>query len=411
LRFAQAGNLRLNHPLRGVGPLSAPARHIAETAPALAWERVVAACIENGVDFLLLTPQTMAGASLIDDRRTLLAGFRRLADSGIPVFWALAARETSDVLSGDLLPDNVTVLSEDRNSATLTSDGRLLAEITFGGASPGTKNDRPDVLILPGDQPLRIMIPAEPDAFERLPAAEARGSDAGRSPENTGYDYVACWGSTRLQSRKVGETLFAEPGTPQGRSVDEPGSGGICIVEWQTGRIADIVRVPTAPVRWEQFLLVVTPETSRAELIERLQFLLLEREPAIGESLWLVHWRVAGSGPGIELLRDADTRREVEDAVESAFGDGERLTRVHRWEVHPRGAAATDSVSTMLQEWFPEHAEATWPSVKLEVEAVLNRTNTAAFADGLPQLRAATAREDAEQLVAGWLASPARDAG
>ena len=58
LRFAHAGELRLNEPLRGVGRLSASDRRIAEDAPFAAWERVVEACVDRDVAFLLLTPRT-----------------------------------------------------------------------------------------------------------------------------------------------------------------------------------------------------------------------------------------------------------------------------------------------------------------------------------------------------------------
>ncbi|MBL8851804.1 MAG: hypothetical protein JNG89_19165 [Planctomycetaceae bacterium] len=411
LRFAHAGNLRLNQPLRGAGSLTDAARCIAEDAPARAWERLVAACIEHDVDFLLLTPRTLPGTTLIDDRRALLAGFRRLADSSIPVFWALEDGEPPDVFAYEEWPGNVTMLSDRQPTAALSCDGRVLAELTLGGAGHETAGDRPDVLALPGDQPLRILVPDHPDAFDQMSEPENGGNSSGQVSTAACHDYIACWGASHRQSRSVGITLVADPGPPQGRSVDETGGGGIDIVDWHAGRIADIVRVPTASVRWERCPLVVTPETSRAELIERLQFMLIEREPAIGESLWLLRWRITGSGPCIELLSDPALCREIEQAVESAFGDSPRLTRVHRWEVCPREAAATDSASTMLQAWLTENAETAWPAVKQEVEAELNRARIAPFADGLSQLPAGAVREAAELLRAGWLANSVRDAG
>jgi hypothetical protein len=142
-----------------------------------------------------------------------------------------------------------------------------------------------------------------------------------------------------------------------------------------------------------------------------LQFMLLEREPAIGEQLWIIDWHIVGSGPLFDLLRQPAARGEIEAAVESAFGDGERLIRVHRWELRLRGTNAADTVSLRIQEWLDEHATASWPSLCLAVDAELRRANCAAAAERTAELRPAAVREEAERLLTGWLAIPSRNAG
>src|SRR5262245_39669274 len=94
LRFAHASNLRIDVPLRGVEPLPDDARRLAEDAPAIAWERIVEACIDRDVAFLLLTPRTTVGALAPYDSRLLLNGLRQLSEYEIPVYWSLAPGET-----------------------------------------------------------------------------------------------------------------------------------------------------------------------------------------------------------------------------------------------------------------------------------------------------------------------------
>lgn len=54
-RFIHATNLRLDQPLTGAGALSADDRSIVEDATLTAFTRIVDACLQNDVDFLLLT--------------------------------------------------------------------------------------------------------------------------------------------------------------------------------------------------------------------------------------------------------------------------------------------------------------------------------------------------------------------
>jgi len=387
LRFAHASNLRIDAPLRGTGPLPESARRIAEHAPATAWQRIVEACIDRDVAFLLLTPRTSVGEFTSFDVRTLLAGFRQLGEYEIPVYWSLAGGEALSEAMLDELPDNVTVLTDLDSTATLTREGRVVA--TFGHSPSQSPTRAVDRLapVTTAAPPLRIRIADAAGTIDALP--ESGGSDVVHIGDSTSSgDYVACWGGTREQSRRVGPDLWVDPGSTCGRTADESSSGGINLVEWDGARISELLRVPTASVRWQCCLLGVSPETTHAEFVERLQFALLEQEPAIGEELWLIEWQIVGSGPEFDSLQSGVAQRELEIVVESVLGKSERLQRVHRWNLRRRGTNPTDDMSRRLREWLTAHAAAERGSISNEVGIAV---------------RHEAVRDDAERLLAEWL--------
>src|SRR4051794_29424949 len=95
LRFAHAGNLRLDAPLRGIGPLPRAVRPVVEDAPIIAWRRLVDACIEREAEFLLLTPRTVGASLSLRERCELLSGVKRLAEAGLSIYWVLDPDEES----------------------------------------------------------------------------------------------------------------------------------------------------------------------------------------------------------------------------------------------------------------------------------------------------------------------------
>jgi hypothetical protein len=383
LRFAHASNLRIDVPLRGVGELSNATRRLVEDAPAAAWERIVEACIDREVAFLLLTPRTSAESLAPFDSRVLLNGFRQLGEFEIPVYWSLAPGESLGAPSHDELPDNVTLLTERGSTATLIREGCAAASISRGTSTRSMYSGNRLQAAATSAPPLQIRIA---DEANEIDAALTSGDREGGL-----HDYVACWGGTREQTQNVGRELWADPGTPLGRTSEESAGGGINLIEWDGGRITEVLRVPTATVHWQRCVLGLQPETTHDELIERLQFALLEREAAIGERLWLIEWQMVGAGPEFEKLQADVVQREVEAAVESVLGNSDRLQRVHRWELRRAGMNSTDAVSQRLLEWLAVHAESECESIVREV------------ADPSTGLRPSIVREDAERLLADWL--------
>lgn len=397
LRFAHAGQVRIDAPLAGVGWLPDAARRLAEDAPCGAWDRTVELCIERDVDFLLLTPRTVTSALCAHDRAALIAGFQRLGEFDISVYWVPA----SDEPLCDGLPDNVSILNEASSTVSVIREGRVAASIGLGQV------DRPPEAVAGPDQPLRIRIAhATADI-----GAVASYSENEQTPAGAPFQYVACWGGQREGTQTIGFEVRSDAGSPLNRTADESGGGAINIVEWVPGQVPEVLRAPTAVVHWQRCLLGLSHETTRDELIERLQLALLEREPAISEQLWLIDWHIVGAGPEFERLQSAAARRELEDAVEQVLGTTERLKRVHRWDLRRRVSNVNDTVSQRLLDWLSSQAETECATIAAELAATLRQSGEAAVADRPVGMRPVDVRADAEQLLGDWLGSSPVAAG
>lgn len=391
LRFAHVGQVRIDAPLAGVGWLPDAARRIAEDAPIAAWERTVELCIDREVDFLLLTPRTIASELCAGDRAALLAGFQRLNEFEIPIYWALAPGEPAC----DGLPDNVSILTESNGTASVIREGRVAATISLG------QLDRPPEAVAGPDQPLRIRI-----AHETADTAAAFHADRGS------FHYVACWGGARERVQTIGAEVWSDAGSPLNRTADESGGGAINLVEWVPGRIPEVLRAPTAVVQWQSCLLGLSHETTPDELTERMQLALLEREAAIGEQLWLIEWHIVGAGPEFDRLQSAAARQELEEAVEQVLGGGDRLRRVHRWEFRRPAGTLNDAVSQRVLDWLATQSPPECASIAEDMAASLQQAGAAELSGLLAGLQVADVRADAEQLLAEWLVSmPAASTG
>lgn len=423
VRFAHAGHLRLDSPLRGAGSLNDAARQIVEDATLLAFERLVDACIERDVEFVLLTPTTAPAGLTLRARRSLLRGFETLGEFGIRVYW-LVGPDDAPVVTRDW-PSNVTLLRSDE-AAGFVRSGRVVATISgpdagdraaalLSAAAPRA-DERPFRIVLAGNPPQRSVAPGEPAAPHAAESAQGNrlstSDDQGlgeRSADDGGSlavaDYVACLASNRPTIRRDGTSVWHDPGPLQGLSFREPGAGGFSLIEAVAGRAPDVVRLAAAPVRWERCLIGVDPDMSRDELFERLQLALLEREPAGCETLWIVRWVIVGSGPLFETLEHPAGRDRLADALQSALGDGDRVIRAHSWELRPRSRDDGDPLCEALMCWLEQEGPMEWDVLSGALEEQLRGAGCAPAAARLRSARFADVRDAAAQLVRRWLAS------
>jgi len=112
LQFVHAANLYLDRQLEGTGPVPDDYQETLEDASIGAFEQVISTCIENQVDFLLLTGNSFDEAEKsLRARVALRDGFCRLAKEDIRVFVTPGRIDPPDAWRAvPSLPDNVTLL-------------------------------------------------------------------------------------------------------------------------------------------------------------------------------------------------------------------------------------------------------------------------------------------------------------
>lgn len=348
-RFVHTANLPLDEPLIGLGPVDPDSRRLAEDATLIAWNNVVEACVSHGAEFLLITGPLTPQHVTLRAYRALAAGCASLAEYGIPVYWdgleqdEERSRQCSPLTAIDNLSrlcgspaDPVPVVREGRVIATLVRvDANSCPEL------PPADQSRPDS---PGVCRIGVLRPASAGSdVEPLPAG-ARGAELALSARRAGLNYLAVRGGWSPVSHACEGSLIHHPGAPQGLCAEEAGPLGCSIIEVGNNAAPAARPVATAPVRWEQFRVGVDPCATRAQLVEQMQLILLDRQPHACERLWCVSWLLVGSG-GLcnELEADSDWHNALAAEIEAGLPSA--ASRVHRLTLRGRSSASNDPLT------------------------------------------------------------------
>lgn len=318
LRFIHAARLLLDCPLRDTGPLPDAIRPIVEAATVTAFERIVAACLEQQAEFLLLTGNSFRESDQsLRARVALLDGFERLRDEQIRVFITPGESDPSHAWhSLQPLPDNVTLFRSAQDlPVEMTEDGEPLMSVTaVSSASPG---ESPEVVnILEGRRPHH----RRPFSIglwldEQHPSHEATADRGTAAFQHAGLNYLAIGGLQR-QTTALPDGVAHFPGGPQGMSPAETGPHGCTLVEADTHGGVHCRLLPTAPVRWERFRIPTEACSTREDLVERMLAVLEQQSPAEGEQAWLIEWTLHGTGPLHEELQPPESQQELADLLE-----------------------------------------------------------------------------------------------
>ncbi|MBC7816087.1 MAG: hypothetical protein IAG10_04230 [Planctomycetaceae bacterium] len=325
LRFIHAARLSVEHPLRDTGPIAADLRGLTCGATTQALRNLVAACLEQDIDFLLLTGETLHQSDFsIKARVELRRGFEQLADAGIQVFLVPGANDPASLWDEfPELPSNVTVFRpESDDPVAVLRDGSVIASIRalswrqswFAWDDEEPHADRTQRRPKEADDAEKSLDHAQPqssslieesgdhelDGSESLADSEATdtGTPARReirrvqSPadlrpnhfaiaivrdgvDQPGLDpqadYLAVVGGRERTTSKGSDWLMHFPGGTQGLSPNEPGLHGCSLVDLDSDGVIRCRFLPTAPVRWESFEIPIDADTTFQQLVARAQ--------------------------------------------------------------------------------------------------------------------------------------------
>jgi hypothetical protein len=309
-------------------------RDVFVEAPYLAAEQVFETALSEGADALLLA------GDVVDVARAgppsivfLVEQFSRLADRGIPVFWAGGSIDPPHSWPPSAtLPENVHLFPVGHvEDFELRRGGRVVARIQGASASQS-----------------RV---AEAAEFHRDPeglftVGVAYGTNALPGREGDRVHYMA------LGGRHQRGTVDCEPGTahysgtPQGRGPREVGPHGCTLVQIdETGHVESQF-VATDTVRWLEETVEITASTRSEELEKRLEASLEQLQARHRGVELLIRWRVCGVGPLVHRLRVGGLADEMVDRLRRTCG-----------ERSPAAYTATivsDSPLSVPAEWYDE---------------------------------------------------------
>jgi DNA repair protein SbcD/Mre11 len=294
VRFLHAGELYLGAPLFGVGGLPYHLRSLMVNARYRAAERVFAAAIEQGVDFVLLVGNVLS-ESAAGPRPCwyLAAQCETLLRHGIPVYW-LEAPATGHQWS-DYVPIPANVFLGDAQagpSFEYERNGRTVARIVMGSESASGPAD---------SHILRIAV--LPEGLDGLPLSPV------------GVDYWALGGRMSAGTAPSLCGLAQFTGTTQGHSPLEGGPRGCALVSIDRHRVCTSEFVETESVLWHSERVRVAGEIDwgelRRELMHRQDRLLAQSSC----DLLMIRWTLTGAGSLWQQLRREDVCRQLQSML------------------------------------------------------------------------------------------------
>lgn len=384
-RFMHAANVRLDVPVSVYlsEQLTDELRHQLEDATLLSFDCVVDSCIQRRVDYLLLSGNVFVESDRsLRARLTLLKGFRRLQEKGIPVF----------VLPGDTdpaeawraipeLPDNVHLcLSSSLEPVALERNQRTIATVSasmwYGETDAfGIRviHSSPD-----GIEPFRIGTVSRAkyeesqrmaslttsaadnllnldDSSETTETADSRTPDSAQpESEQPVEDHEAGFRAYmqklmtegRLNYLALGSELNRTdilleggvvhcPGTTQPRSQLEADCGLCSLVAVDAEGRTTSEPINTSAVDWKNIGLDLEPGIDLPGLLERMRDVLLETTGSPSDRIWSVCWTLTGPLPVLQSFIEDDLELAVTVELDAMEVEGRSIRLLHQVRLLP----------------------------------------------------------------------------
>ncbi|MCA9127183.1 MAG: metallophosphoesterase, partial [Planctomycetales bacterium] len=277
-RFIHASDFHLERPLQDILDLPDHLQRVLVEAPWKAAEAVFEHAVVENVDFLVLTgdlvnPATCGAQGLA----FLLEHFETLRSRDIQVYWLGGQADDPDRWPAAVeLPSNVHVFSKHESQTIVHRRHQTALANLIGRSSTGSETIRAAEYANEGDETFVIAL------------AYGQGDSESLSAEHV--DYWALGGQHQAEILRSDEPAIRFCGSPQSRSMKEPGPHGFVLVDVDAQRNLQIHSVDVDLVRYS----VQEIDADDVALGRDLRQLLAKRvarlqSEASGRHL-LVHW-------------------------------------------------------------------------------------------------------------------------
>lgn len=333
-RFVHASDLHLELPPLGLAEVPEHLRELFTESAYWAAQRLFDTVLAEEAEFLVLSGDVLHG------RHTgprgpvfLLEQLRRLAERGIPVYWAGGSVDPPEAWPAAVrLPGKVHRFRRGKVEEFLHQrDGTPVARLI------GISRDR------------RCSVRASDfhaDGSGLFTIAVVHGAAEAAALKAREIHYWALGGRHQRSTLCNAPRPAHYPGSPQGRRPEEPGPHGCTLVEVDEHGQSRLSLLPTDVMRWVGERIVVDEATGRDDLEsmlrERMQTL-VETTPAVD---LLVSWTVAGSGPLPAQLRRGGLEAELLGWLRREYGYGPPAA----WSV----SLDVEPAATFPPEWYEQ---------------------------------------------------------
>jgi exonuclease SbcD len=394
LRFIHAAGVLADHQVRDTGPCDDDVRSKLVDATLLSFERIVEACVDNDVDFLLLTGDTFDESDRsLRARVAIREGFTCLEDAGIDVFVVPGPRDSQDAwASFKDLPDNVSLfVSEVDEPTAIMRNGNVLATLQacLGRSTDNAvQQDESSSMGQSRIGPFRIGI---------IPPFASSGAAPDESVVETWLsthrvDYLAVPLPFARTTITRMEQIAHGPGPATSMSRDDCGPAGCSLVTVEARASIATETIVTSPLRRETINITIGETATWDQLMSAMRGY-VESLPGLQRaSVLILNWVLTGCGELHESLNDADAERELFELLEadSSLAEGQHM--IHSLTLRPEPTLTVNEDSH-------DSGEAMWDDEAVEHE------------DSNPLLTSFLGRIDREHSIAGNVVRRLKAAG
>ncbi|TWU26092.1 metallophosphoesterase family protein [Bythopirellula polymerisocia] len=307
LRFVHASDFHLESPLGGVSEVPPERRDLFLEAPFLAASQVFETVLAEGADALLLSGDLL-DSELAGPRAVVFLRdhFQRLADHGIPVYWACGEVDAPDTWPACAkLPENVHIFPVGHvASYELLRDGKPVARIQGVSRTPG---------VAPDDSGFHC------DALGLFTVGIAYGTAASPGAEGDRVDYMALGGQHHRQTVDQSPGIAHYCGTPQGRDPSEAGPRGCTVVLVDDAGQVKTNFVATDAVRWISEIVEITAGTDEDALMSQIEDRIAKLRTKHHGSELLITWEITGRGSVVNHIRSGGISDKMVDVLRRRY--------------------------------------------------------------------------------------------
>lgn len=344
LRFIHAAGVLADHQIRDAGSCDDAVRSKLIDATLISFERIIEACVDHEVDFLLL-----AGDTFDESDRSLRArvaikeGFECLNEAGIDVFVVPGPSDSQDAWSSFKgLPDNVSLFVPEVDEPTaIMRHGNVLATLEACRGRSTTEALHQDESSSIGQSrigPFRIGV---------IPPFASTGTTPDESTLETWLathriDYLAVPRPCRRLTVTRMEQVAHGPGPATSMSRADVGPAGCSLVTVEARASISTELIVTSPIRRETIRISIGETANWDQLMSAMRGY-VESLPGLEKSsVLMLDWRLTGSGPLHDSLHSEDAEQELFELLEadSSLADGQHM--IHCLTLHDE----TDSKGT-----------------------------------------------------------------
>jgi DNA repair protein SbcD/Mre11 len=293
VKFVHVADIHLDSPLHGLERYEGAPVDVLRGATRRALENLVALCIDEGAQLLLIAGDLYDGDW--HDYGTGLfftTQMRRLRDAGVHVVVVRGNHDAESRITRSLrLPENVVVFGSGAAETRVLDD----LGIAVHGRSYARRDTTEDLSAsYPSPLPGLLNVGLLHTSTDGRPPHDPYAPCSPRDLAAKGYDY---WALGHVHAREVVQQRpwIVFPGNLQGRHARETGAKGCTIVTVDGTEVREVEHRPVDVVRWIDLAVDVTGCATEADATERFEQALRREARAAGCDACAVRVRLRGT--------------------------------------------------------------------------------------------------------------------